>query len=79
VSARLSEDSEPERAPEIRVLSGNPSAAEIAAVTAVLTSALDELAGEHRRSRDRGQSAWQISQRAIRVPFAHGAWRNVVN
>jgi hypothetical protein len=66
-------------APEIRVLSGNPSAAEIAAVTAVLTSALDELAGENRRSRERGQSAWQVSQRAIRLPLPHGAWRNVVS
>ena len=66
-------------APEIRILSGTPSTAEIAAVTAVLTSALDELAGENRRSRDRGLSAWRISQRAIRLPLPHGAWRNVVN
>ena len=65
--------------PEIRILSGAPTAAEIAAVTAVLTGALDELAGESRRSRERGLSAWQISQRAIRRPLPHGAWRNVVN
>jgi acyl-CoA carboxylase epsilon subunit-like protein len=63
--------------PEIRILGGNPSTAEIAAVTAVLTTALDELAGESRRSRDRGLSAWRISQRAIRRPLPHGAWRNV--
>ena len=63
--------------PEIRILGGDPSTAEIAAVTAVLTAALDELAGESRRSRERGLSAWQISQRAIRRPLPHGAWRNV--
>jgi len=68
-----------ETSPEIRILSGNPSTAEIAAVTAVLTSALDQLAGENRRSRDRGLSAWQGSQRAIRLPLPHGAWRNVVS
>jgi hypothetical protein len=68
-----------ESTPEIRILSGNPSTAEIAAVTAVLTSALDELAGANRRSRERGQSAWQTSQRAIRLPLPHGAWRNVVS
>jgi hypothetical protein len=67
----------PESAPEIRFLSGQPSTAEVAAVTSVLTAALDELAGENRRSRERGRSAWQISQRAIRQPLPHGAWRNV--
>ena len=66
-----------QRAPEIRFLGGDPSTAEIAAVTAVLTAALDELAGESRRSRERGQSAWQVSQRAIRRPIPHGSWRNV--
>ena len=66
-----------QRTPDIRFLSGEPSTAEIAAVTAVLTAALDELAGESRRSRERGFSAWQISQRAIRRPIPHGAWRNV--
>jgi hypothetical protein len=66
-----------QQAPEIRVLGGQPSTAEVAAVTAVLTAALDQLAGESRRSRERGQSAWQVSQRAIRRPIPHGAWRNV--
>ena len=66
-----------QRSPEIRILSGEPSPAEIAAVTAVLSAALDELAGESRRSRERGLSAWQTSQRPIRRPLPHGAWRNV--
>lgn len=62
-------------APDIRVLGGNPTADEVAAVTAVLTAALDELAGEDRRRRDSGPSAWQRSQRAFRGPLPHGTWR----
>jgi hypothetical protein len=64
-------------APEIRFLGGQPSTAEIAAVTAVLSGALDELAGESRRSRERGLSAWQVSQRPIRRQLPRGAWRSV--
>jgi hypothetical protein len=67
---------EPQPAPEIRVLGGNPSAEDIAAVTAVLTAALDELAGESRRRGDRGPTAWQESQRDIRSPLPFGAWRD---
>ena len=63
-------------APDIRILGGNPSPEEIAAATAVLAAALDELAGEHRRSADGGPTAWQESQRDIRTPLPHGAWRN---
>jgi hypothetical protein len=61
--------------PEIRVLGGNATAEEIAAVTAVLTAALDELAGESRRSGEAGPTAWQRSQRNVRTPLAHGNWR----
>lgn len=63
-------------APEIRILSGNATSEEIAAVTAVLTAALDELAGESRRRSETGLTAWQISQRPVRAPLPHGAWRN---
>lgn len=62
--------------PEIRILSGNPDAAEIAAVTAVLTAALDELAGDQRRRQSAGPSAWQRSQRSVRAPLTHGDWRS---
>ena len=65
-----------EAAPQIRILSGNPSDEDIAAVTAVLTAALDELAGESRRSGDSGPTAWQVSQRDIRSALPFGAWRN---
>jgi hypothetical protein len=62
--------------PDIRILSGNPDAAEIAAVTAVLTAALDELAGDERRRQSAGPSAWQRSQRAVRTPLTRGDWRS---
>jgi hypothetical protein len=45
-------------------------------VTAVLTAALDELAGENRRRGEAGLSAWQQSQRPLRRPLPHGTWRN---
>jgi hypothetical protein len=63
-------------APEIRILGGSPSPEDIAAVTAVLTAALDELAGESRRSGDRGPTGWQESQRDIRRPLPFGSWRD---
>lgn len=63
-------------APDIRILAGNPDAIEIAAVTAVLTAALDELAGEQRRRQAAGPSAWQRSQRTVRTPLTRGDWRS---
>jgi hypothetical protein len=65
-----------EQTPDIRILGGDPTAEEIAAVTAVLSAALDELAGEHRRAGDAGPTAWQISQRAVRRPLPLGGWRD---
>lgn len=62
-------------APDIRIAGGNPTAAEVAAVTAVVTAALEEILGEHRRRRTRGPSAWARSQRDIRQPLVRGAWR----
>jgi hypothetical protein len=63
-------------APDIRITAGQPSDDDVAAVTAVLTAALDELAGEHRRRGDGAPSAWESSRRAIRNPLPFGAWRN---
>ena len=68
--------SDEQSAPDIRILGGAPSDEEIAAVTAVLTAALDELAGESRRRGDRGPTAWQVSQRDIRSSLPFGAWRD---
>ena len=60
---------------DIRVLRGQPDPLELAAVSAVLTAALDELASEHRRRQAHGVSAWQRSQRSVRSPLVRGAWR----
>lgn len=62
--------------PDIRIVGGGPSPEELAAVTAVLTAALDELAGEHRRAADRGPTGWESSRRALRTPLPRGAWRS---
>ncbi len=62
---------------DIRVLSGDPTPQEVAAVTAVLSAALDELAGQTLSSNASGPNGWQRTQRAIRQPLPFGAWRNV--
>lgn len=51
--------------------------AEASAVSAVLRGVLQEEADGLRSSPERGQSAWQISQRGIRPPVTpgHGRWR----
>jgi Acyl-CoA carboxylase epsilon subunit len=59
---------------DIRIQHGDPTPVELAAVTAVLTGALDEIAGEQRRRQSPGPSAWHRSQRAVRVPVVRGAW-----
>ena len=59
---------------DIRVIGGDPTPEELAAVTAVVTSALDVIAGERRRQALASQSAWQRSQRAVRTPLRRGAW-----
>ena len=51
--------------------------AEASAVTAVLRGVLREESDSLRTAPERGQSAWQISQRGIRQPMTpgHGRWR----
>jgi uncharacterized protein (DUF1800 family) len=62
----------------IRVVAGNPDAAELAAVTAVLAGVLEELAAAEGRRELTGPSAWQRSQRAVRSPIRPGSgnWRS---
>ena len=60
---------------DIRITGGHPSDEEIAALTAVLTVALDELAGDHRRRQRLVPSAWERSQRAVRTPLTPGTWQ----
>ncbi len=61
--------------PSIRITSGNPGPEEIAALTAVLTAALDQLAGESRREGQDAPDAWGRSRRALRTPLPRGDWR----
>lgn len=62
--------------PDLRVVSKAATAEEIAAVTAVLQGALDELAA-HLDAEPPVVSAWQRSQRALRGSLrpGPGAWR----
>jgi hypothetical protein len=62
---------------DIAVIAGSPDAEELAAVTAVLATVLDELAAEQGRREQAGPSAWARSQRGVRSPLqpGHGAWR----
>jgi len=59
---------------DIRITGGRPTDDELAAVTAVLTAALDELAGDHRRRQRLVPTAWERSQRGVRTPLVPGAW-----
>ena len=60
---------------DIEVLAGHPNAAEIAAVTAVLTAMADGHADGGRLD-NTGPSAWERSQRVLRAPVVPGpqAW-----
>ena len=64
--------------PEFAVLGGNPTPSELAAVTAVLTAAIQEATSAGTRTEPVGRSAWQLAQRPIRVPIERGigAWRS---
>ena len=59
---------------DIQITGGSPSDEEVAAVMAVLTAALEELAGDHRRRQRLTPSAWERSQRSVRTPLTPGAW-----
>jgi hypothetical protein len=76
VSGRHSAEAEAAAAPaDIRITGGEPTAEEIAAVTAVLSSVLAQLAQEERRE-DQGDSMWDRSRRAPRRGVTTGAWRS---
>ena len=62
----------------LRILSPGATEEEVAAVTAVLHSALDELAGGMSVEGEARVSAWQRSQRSVRAPLTPGpgAWRD---
>jgi gamma-glutamyl:cysteine ligase YbdK (ATP-grasp superfamily) len=64
-------------AAELRIISGDPTPSELAAITAVLSAMIEEAESSRRQSARRGQSAWQRSQQPIRQTLApgFGAWR----
>jgi hypothetical protein len=63
---------------DVEVLAGNPDAADMAAITAVLAGVLEELAAEQGRRQQSQTSAWERSQRSVREPLHPypGAWRS---
>jgi len=62
---------------EFSVVAGQPTPTELAAVTAVIASMIEELEGSQ-RAESPLVSAWQRSQRSIRKPLLPGAgsWRS---
>lgn len=68
----------PEVAPaSFTVVAGDPTPAELAAVTAVMSAVLEEIATDHAAAAAPAVSAWRRSQRAIRTPITRGmdSWR----
>jgi hypothetical protein len=63
---------------DITVISGNPDAEDLAALTAVLAGVLEELAEEQGRREAAVTSAWSRTQRNLRSPIQPGvgAWRS---
>lgn len=62
---------------EFEVVAGCPTPGELAAVTAVITSMIEDLEDDQ-RAEGPIVSAWQRSQRSIRPPMhpGAGAWRS---
>ena len=63
-------------AARIRLTSGEPTPVEVAAVTAVVAAALEQLAGEEHVRAPSSPSAWERSRRSIRRPLTRGDWRS---
>lgn len=63
---------------EIRVVRGNPTPDELAAVVSVLEAMSAELEGTHAKAAEKTASAWATNQRPIRTPILPGItrWRS---
>ena len=61
-------------APEIRIVGGSPDDSEVAAITAVLSAALDELARAHRLRDASSIDGWERGRRSMREPLVKGSW-----
>ena len=66
---------------DIQIVSGAPTAEEIAAVTSVLHAVLDELAASEATRAESTTTAWQRDQRGLRTTLTPGpgAWRGFGN
>ena len=64
--------------PDLRIVSSGADPDDVAAVSAVVQAALDELAAGLEVEGGVGQSAWQRSQRGVRgtITPGAGAWRS---
>ena len=62
---------------DIRVVGGDPTVLEVAALTAVFAGVFEELSVQELLKSAAGPSAWQRAQRAIRQPIhtGPGQWR----
>lgn len=62
----------------IRVVRGNPTADELAAIVSVVAAMAVELEGTRARTASRTASAWTLSQRPIRTALVPGIsrWRS---
>ncbi len=63
-------------AARIRITSGEPTAIEVAAVTAVVAAALEQLDGEEQRATAPATSGWERGRRGLRRPLIRGDWRS---
>ncbi len=62
---------------DLSIISGVPTAEELAAVTATISAMVEESAADTALDAGGGMSAWQRSQRSIRGPVVpgRGMWR----
>lgn len=74
----MSDDTDDTVEADLAVISGSPTPADVAAITAVLAGVLEELAAEQGRRQNAVPSAWARSQRGVRAPIQSGvgAWRS---
>jgi len=60
---------------DIKVVSGNPTPEELAAIVAVLEGMTHEIEGTRARAAAKAASTWRLSQRPIRTPIVPGVTR----
>lgn len=69
------QDAATEVAASLRVIGGNPTATELAAITAVLAGVAEELGSRLQRLPERHSTAWEAVQRPVRSRILPGITR----